>query len=103
MLPTLVGPARAHADVADISCFDDIVKSLHSLLDGRVVVEAVAYSRTLSCSLLERRTGDSHWSTSMWSSCRRSRLAFTESKMCCVRDEHVPCHRGMRGSGVPYG
>lgn len=35
--------ARAHADVPRIASLDDIVQSLHSLLDGSVIVEPMAY------------------------------------------------------------
>lgn len=38
---TLVCIARAHADVADVASFYDVVEGLHGFLDGRVVVESV--------------------------------------------------------------
>ena len=41
---TLPGEAAAHANVSHLAALDNIVESLHSLLDWRVVVEAVAYA-----------------------------------------------------------
>ena len=38
----LVRPATAHADIPDLPTLHDIMQRLHRLLDGRVIVEAVA-------------------------------------------------------------
>ena len=40
---TLPRIARAHANVTNISSFDDVVKRMHDLFDGRIGVETVAY------------------------------------------------------------
>jgi hypothetical protein len=39
---TLPRVARRHANVSDVSCFYNIMKSLHGFLYWRIVVEAVA-------------------------------------------------------------
>lgn len=39
---TLVGIARAHADIANIARLHDIMQCLHRLLDGREIIEAMA-------------------------------------------------------------
>ena len=41
-LVELICPARAHADVANVSGLYDIMESLHRLFDGSVVIESVA-------------------------------------------------------------
>lgn len=38
---TLVGIARTHADVADITSFDDVVQGLHGLFNGSVIVKSM--------------------------------------------------------------
>lgn len=40
---TLIGMARAHSDVADVTSLDDVVQCLHGLLDRRRRVKPVAY------------------------------------------------------------
>lgn len=39
---TLVGIARAHADIANIARLHDIMQCLHRLLDRRIIIEAMA-------------------------------------------------------------
>ncbi len=43
--------ARTHPDVSYIASLDDIVQSLHSLLDGSVVVESMACHQPVIISL----------------------------------------------------
>ena len=42
----MVCVARAHTDIADIAGLDDIVQSVHGLLDGGVIIKSVAYTKT---------------------------------------------------------
>ena len=79
---TLVGVARAHADVPDITSLDDVVERLHlylrsvpwmttrrpgthSLLDWRSIVEAVAFEAKFQRRRRASTGWDAHCRTSM--------------------------------------